>query len=135
MPEKIRKIIFIIAMTLLAAMGLTLFACSPTPAAADQTLVLITLTPEYVNNIFVGEIQQFTAEGTYADTSKSDITSQITCWGTSDASVATISKSGLVTAVGAGTCYVSAGFSGLKNDFQVMLTVVTQPVLSKANNS
>jgi uncharacterized protein YjdB len=61
-----------------------------------------------------GITQQLTATGNYSDGTSYNITPQVT-WGSSNGSVATISTSGLATAVAAGTTTITAtsgGFSG-----------------------
>ena len=75
------------------------------------TLTSIAVTPANPTNL-VGATQQFTATGTYSDSSTQNITSQVT-WTSSSTGVATINASGLATAVSAGTTTISAGLSGV----------------------
>jgi hypothetical protein len=79
------------------------------------TLQSITVTPAHPPAINVGDTLQFTATGLYSDNSMLDVTTQAT-WGTSDGSVALESNAagtiGLATAVGPGTCSVTATLSG-----------------------
>lgn len=76
------------------------------PAVAP-TLTSIAVTPANATNL-VGATQQYTATGTYSDSSTQNITSQVT-WTLSSTGVATINASGLATAVSAGSTTISAG--------------------------
>lgn len=55
---------------------------------------------------------QMTALGYYQDNTARPLTSAAT-WGTTNALVATVSSTGLVTAVGAGLCNITASFNGV----------------------
>jgi uncharacterized protein YjdB len=55
----------------------------------------------------LGFTQQFTASGAYSDGTSHDITAQA-AWTSSNALVATVSRSGLATAVAGGTTTVTA---------------------------
>jgi hypothetical protein len=57
--------------------------------------------------IQTGATQQFTATGTYSDSSTQNITNQVT-WTSSNTSVATINAAGLATGVAAGSTTISA---------------------------
>lgn len=56
--------------------------------------------------------QQLTATLTLTDGTTDTVTADAT-WSTSDEEVATVSAAGLVTAVGAGECTVTASYEGL----------------------
>jgi PKD repeat protein len=77
-----------------------------TPAA----LVSIAVAPANPN-IPAGETQQFTATGTFTDTSKQDITTKVT-WSSSDPTIASISNAtgsqGLATGVATGPAIITA---------------------------
>jgi beta-glucanase (GH16 family) len=60
----------------------------------------------------VGATQQFTATGTYSDSSTQNVTGQAT-WSSSKTTVATINTNGLATAVSAGATVISAALSGV----------------------
>jgi hypothetical protein len=83
--------------------------------AADQliltsgpTLVSIDVTPASPDpSIAVGVTQQFTAMGTYSDSSAKDLTALVS-WSSSSTSVATIATGGLATAVAAGLTTITA---------------------------
>lgn len=74
------------------------------------TLASITVTPAN-SSVAPGSTQQFTATGTYSDSSTQDITNAAT-WSSSTTTVATISNStgsnGLATAITAGTSTITA---------------------------
>ncbi|MBA3947942.1 MAG: Ig-like domain-containing protein, partial [Herpetosiphonaceae bacterium] len=72
------------------------------------TLTSITVTPAD-SSIVVGITQQFTATGNYSDGSTQDFTNSAT-WTSSDTTVATISSSGLATALNSGSTTITASF-------------------------
>ena len=63
-------------------------------------------------SISPGGTQQFTATGTYSDSSTQNLTSQV-AWASSNTVVATISAGGIATGVAAGTTTISATLSGV----------------------
>ncbi|MFO1078635.1 MAG: Ig-like domain-containing protein [Planctomycetota bacterium] len=69
-------------------------------------LVSLAVTPPSPS-IAAGTTQQFTATGTYTDSSTQDLTTQVD-WTTSAGAVATVSAGGLATAVGVGSCTIAA---------------------------
>lgn len=86
---------------------------TPTPLTADQPLSIliydlttITVTPANPT-ILEGQNVQFTATGTYSDTTSLDISSTVT-WGTTNPSVATVNSTGLATGTGLGAVTISA---------------------------
>lgn len=79
---------------------------STTLTVTNPTLVSIAVTPAS-DSITVSAIQQFTAMGTYNNGSTQNLTSSVT-WSSSSTSVATISSTGLVTAVSAGGTTIQA---------------------------
>src|SRR5262249_32166178 len=85
--------------------GITATLRSVTSNTATLTvtnnLVSIAVTPASPS-ITAGATQQFTATGTYQDTSTANITGSVT-WNSATPSVATINSSGLATGVAAGT--------------------------------
>src|SRR5207249_1343910 len=68
---------------------------------------------------------QFTATGTYSDSSTQDLTTQVT-WASAPTSVATISNAsgsnGLATAVGTGTSTISATLNGISGSTVLTVT-------------
>ena len=87
-----------------------------------STLVAISVTPANPS-IQLTKTQQFTATGTFGDSSSKDLTSSVT-WSSSDQSKATINSSGLATAVATGTTTITASQSGVSGS--TTLTVTTQ---------
>jgi hypothetical protein len=79
------------------------------------TLVSIQVTPANPS-IAKGLTQQFTATGTYTDTSTQDLTTTVT-WASDTINVATISNAGvtkgLATALGVGSANISASYQGV----------------------
>jgi len=98
--------------------GSTVLTVSP------AALLSIAVTPD---NPFVpnGNIQQFTATGTFSDKSTEDLTSQVT-WDSATASVATISNAagsqGLATAVSEGTATISGSLAGISGSTVLTVT-------------
>jgi uncharacterized protein YjdB len=95
------------------ATGTTLITAASGIISGSTTL---TVTPAALESIAVtpanptlatGATQQFTATGTYSDGSTQNLTSSVT-WSTDAPSVATISSSGLATAVMSGNANISA---------------------------
>ena len=78
---------------------------------ATATLTSIAVTPANPS-IAQGGTQQFTATGTYSDSSLQNLTSQVT-WTSSTTSVATITAAGLATGITTGTSTVSAALGEL----------------------
>ncbi len=74
--------------------------------AAQPALVSIDVTPD-APSVATSATQQMTATGTYDDASTADITSIVT-WSSGSTGVATVSSSGLVTGVSAGTATITA---------------------------
>src|SRR5262249_35066276 len=74
---------------------------------ATAALASISVSPSSAT-IFRGQTQQYTAKGTFADTSTVDITNSVT-WSSDNTPVATINaSSGLATGVAVGTAHITA---------------------------
>src|SRR5262245_14938571 len=84
---------------------------APGLARSSQSLQSILVAPSKPS-LALGQDQQFTAIGQYADGSSKDITGSVV-WATSNTSVATISGSGLATGSAAGSTTISATLSGV----------------------
>ena len=89
-----------------------LLLCLATALAgcANSGLDSVQVTPA-TQSVAVGQTAQFTAIGTYGNAkhaSTQNITNGVS-WTSSNPPVATVSASGLVTAVGAGTSTITAG--------------------------
>jgi hypothetical protein len=89
-------------------------------------LVSIAVTPTNPS-IAAGQQQQFTATGTYRDGSHQDLTSSAT-WTSTAPSVATISGTGLATAVAVGSTTIQATSGSIHGS--TGLTVTSQPQVS-----
>ena len=97
-----------------------------TPAVLVQ-LTLAPLTP----TIVVGQLQAFTAQGTFTDGQILDVTNTVT-WASSNTTVATIGSTGLATGHAAGTVTITASGPGYPTTVSAstLLTVQTPPALS-----
>lgn len=87
-----------------------------------STLVAISLSPTNPT-IQLSKTQQFTATGTFGDSSSKDLTSSVT-WKSSSTSVATINSSGLAAAVATGSTTITASQGSVSGS--TTLTVSTQ---------
>ncbi len=96
----------------------------------DPVLTGITITPA-TPSITVGSTQQMVATGTFNDGSTGTITTNVT-WSTSNSNVATVSTSGLVTGVVAGTATITAASGTVSASTTV--TVVVANLVSIAVN-
>jgi len=100
---------------------------------AAPVLVSIAVAPTSPN-IIVNGTQQFTATGTYSDSSTKDITSSAT-WSSSSASVATINSSGLATGVSLGSTNISASLSSITSNSAALLVTQFAYVVNNSANS
>ncbi|MEK6743019.1 MAG: Ig-like domain-containing protein [Nitrospirota bacterium] len=87
----------------------------------SRTLVSIALSPANPS-VAVGTSQQFTATGTYSDSSTRDLTSSAT-WKSSNASVTTIDSAGLATPIGSGTATITAKSGGVSGSATLAVIV------------
>ena len=74
-----------------------------------------------ITTVAKGGSDPFTAIGTYSDSSTADISSQV-AWNSSNTAIATISASGLATAVSIGTSNITASLSAVTSN-SITLTV------------
>jgi hypothetical protein len=91
------------------------------PAGSGPTLKSIAVTPANPS-LQAGATQQFTATGTYSDSSTQTITTQLT-WTSSNTAVATVNSAGLATGVSVGTTTISATQGGVTGS----TTLTVQP--------
>jgi uncharacterized protein YjdB len=98
---------------------------STTLTVAPATLVSIAVTPANPSAT-AGAALQFTATGTYTDNTTRDLTTQVV-WASSNSSVASVSSTGAVTGVAAGTATVSASLNGVRGSTTVTVTVAAPP--------
>ncbi len=94
---------------------------------ALRELSSVEITPETFDGA-VGDTQQFTATGTFADDSTDDITSDIT-WTSSDATLVSVSESGLATALATGSGTLVASYDILESN-EATFTVTPDATLS-----
>ncbi|MBV9072582.1 MAG: Ig-like domain-containing protein [Acidobacteria bacterium] len=92
--------IFLVVLSVILAAGCGKFF----PSAS--TLVAISITPSNPT-IQLSATQQFTATGTFGDSTSKDLTSSVT-WKSSSTNVATISSTGLATAQSTGSSTITA---------------------------
>lgn len=95
------------------------------PAPGPTPVATVSVSPSS-GMLFVGTTQQFTAAA--KDAQGSPLTGRAMAWSTSDATVATVSGSGLVSAVAPGTALVRATSEGVTG--QASVTVAPVPVAS-----
>ena len=111
--KQIRFIGYCLTIGLIVALIMVIAACSSTSTSTPAPILSsIAVAPTSPSSLPVGYVQQFTATGTYSDSSTADITSQV-IWASSDPNIATISSSGSVTAVAAGNTNITATLSGV----------------------
>ncbi|WP_348261714.1 Ig-like domain-containing protein [Telmatobacter sp. DSM 110680] len=79
--------------------------------------------------VAAGVSEQLTAEGTYTDSSTQAITSQVT-WQSSDSTIATVSSSGMLKSLKAGSVTISATMSSVTGNASV---TVSSAVLTSIN--
>ena len=106
---------------LFTLVGVASLACSgdtTEPPPAEPTLTRITISPSDLT-LEIGQTQQLSAQGTYSDGSTENLNPT---WSSSAADVASISVSGLVTAVGVGVVTISASFDGLTGSGSITVT-------------
>ncbi|HEY6272836.1 MAG TPA: Ig-like domain-containing protein [Terriglobales bacterium] len=99
-----------------------------TGLTVTATLVSITVTPANPS-IAAGATQQFTATGTYSDSTTQNVTS-LAAWTSTNTAVATINASGLATAVSTGSTTIQATYGGFTGS--TGLTVTTAVLVSIA---
>jgi uncharacterized protein YjdB len=93
-------------------------ACT-TPST--PVLQSITLYPSNPTIPQVAQTTQFIALGVYSPASSNNVLTSVATWASSNVSVATVSNSGLATAVGCGTTTITATYQGVVG--QMLLTV------------
>jgi trimeric autotransporter adhesin len=95
--------------TVIAAFGGQVGIASLT--VTDATLTTITITPANPS-VALGTRQQFSAKGTFSDSSTEDLTQQVT-WTSSDPAVAIINSAGLALTTGSGSTSIGAMLNGV----------------------
>jgi hypothetical protein len=89
------------------------------------TLVSVTVSPA-TSTREIGQTQQYTAIRTMSDASTATITDQC-AWTSSSASVATVSSSGVITAVAAGSANIRCTYQSIYDEKPITVTAPPQP--------
>ena len=134
MPNVNRKLQVLVAFTTLSLLALAV-GCSG--FFVDPQLISITVGPGNAN-VPVGQTQAMAASGTYDDGSTKNLTGDSdTVWLSSDDSVATITKGGVVkgVAVGSPTITAEVGTISGQTTINVTLTNVTAITISPTTNT
>jgi len=97
-----------------------------TATVTSQTISSIAVTPASPS-FAAGSTQQFTATATYSDGTTGNVTSTAT-WTSSDTSVATISNSGLATAVATGATTITATVNSVSGNTTATITAAAPGV-------
>ena len=107
----------------------TVISCSkdkeatPTaPTAAAVTTVTSVVVSASATSLTVGESATMSAMATYSDETSAEITPT---WGSSAPGVATVSASGIVTAVASGTTMITGTIGGQQDSVLITVTTVT----------
>src|SRR5439155_8560149 len=93
--------------TITATLGGVSGSTTLTVTAANLSTIDVTPTDPSIAN---GTTQQFTATGTYSDSTTQDLTTQVT-WSSSNTALATIDSAGVATWLATGTTTVAATMS------------------------
>ena len=96
---------------------------SPGPSVSGVT---VTGNSTFANK---NQTSQLTATANFSSGSPQDVTSQ-SFWSTSNASIATVTSSGLVTAVGNGTATITATYQNVPGTLSVTITLKADPQVS-----
>ena len=97
---------------------------------STATLTSIAVTPPTAN-VAVGATQQLTATATYSNGSTANVSTTVT-WTSSKATLASVSASGLVTGVAAGSATISATLNSISGMSQVTVPISTKTLTSIA---
>lgn len=111
------SILTLVAVVMLAACG------GGGGGGGSATLVSIEVTPANTS-IAKDTTQQFSATGTYSDNTTKDITASVT-WSSSNTGVATVSSTGLTTAVAAGSTTIKAESGDISGTTALTVTNAT----------
>jgi hypothetical protein len=111
--------------------GESTFTVTCSTGGGNPILQSINLYPNTPSIPQIGQTTQFIALGAYAPASVNNDLTSIATWASSNVGIATVSSSGLATAVGCGTTTITAEYQGALGQTQltVSCTVVQNPVL------
>ena len=125
MKKNSRTVVSALTIAILLVAGCRAKELSPPPPASLVSISVSPISP----SIAPGTTLQLTAQGTFSNGVKQNLTSSVT-WESSDASIATVSDTtgskGLATAVSAGTTTITATFGSLSG----LVTLTTSSVAS-----
>jgi Bacterial Ig-like domain (group 2) len=96
---------------------------STSVTVSPAALVSIVISPANPS-LAAGQMQQFTAAGTFSDGSMQDVTSAVT-WTSSTAAVATINAAGLATTIAAGNSTIGASSGSVSASTKLTVTTAT----------
>lgn len=102
--------------------------CNNTGDKTYPTLASIEVSPHNPRGT-AGNTRQFTATGTYSDSSTKDLTASAT-WASSNTTIATIDNAGLSSMISAGTTTITATSSGVSGSTtQTITAAASQPLM------
>lgn len=130
MPSNLRKLQLLVAFTTLFSLG---GAVGCRGFFRDPQLTSITVGPQNVN-LQQGETLQMTAVGNFDDGSTSTLTSGV-FWSSSADTIASISASGFVTGVSAGTATISASSGAITGTTTVVVVLNNVTAITISPNS
>ncbi len=114
---------YIVSATANGASGTAYFGLTNTPP------VSIALSPSNPS-LALGVTGQFNATGTFSDGSTEDITKSVTTWASATPSVATISGTGLASALALGTSSITASWQGVTSPGDTLTVIAPRFVVN-----
>lgn len=117
--------IVLLSLALVGCGGNTASNSSPGGPKAPASLVSISVTPA-APSIQTGSARQFTATGSFSDSTTQDLTSTAT-WSSSNTAVAIINAAGLATAVALGTTTIAAASGAISGSTTLTITASAPP--------
>jgi uncharacterized protein YjdB len=119
-----------LSLLLLAAAGCGGTSSGLSPSGSTKLLTAIATTPSTAS-LAVGATEQFTAKATYSDGSTADVTASAT-WTDANAQIATITASGMATAVAAGSTTVTAAMGSISGSATLTVAASSKTLTSIA---
>ncbi len=99
----------------------------------NATLASIAVTPANPS-IVKGTTQQFTATGTFSDSTTQNLTTQVT-WSSSDTGKATINSAGFATSIAIGTTTITAASGSISGSTTLTIATLVSIAVTPANAS
>ena len=111
--------------------GSTVLTITCTVTGGNPALQSITIYPSSPSIPQIGQTTQFIALGAYAPATTNNDLTGVATWASSNVAIATVSNSGLATAVSCGTTTITVEYQGVLGQTQltVSCTVLQNPVL------